>query len=111
MEYIDKISIIVFSILLGCFFALGWFGNEYYYNLKDNDLRTKGFMAWNMTKTQVTELAYDKTSTGQWVCINVNYKDSFEDLVKTCQHEAGHELFARKCAEDPKLCFDVEKLK
>jgi len=56
-------------------------------------------------QVNVLEAAYRYDSYGDWVCVNIKNKD-FSDIVDICEHEAGHELFARMYAKDSKI---VEK--
>ena len=105
----DNIDYIILGFLLISGIFLGWFGNDLYKNY-NNELQIKGlwFSNWNNI-TQVKDYAYSMDSSGEWVCINVNNKMDYEDIVNTCQHEAGHELFARKCQDNPEICFKLEK--
>ena len=105
------IGIIGFILLTICFLAIGFLGNEFYTNW-NNEIQIKGlwFNNWN-NLTQVKEKAYSMDSSGEWVCINVNSKMSYQDCIDTATHECSHELFARKCEDNPEVCFKIEGLK
>ena len=105
----DKTDFILLSTLLIGGILLGWFVNEIYQDW-NNERQIKGlwFSNWN-NLTQVKDEAYSMDSSGQWVCINVNSKMDYKDIIDTCEHEASHELFARKCDESPEVCFKLEQ--
>ena len=93
-------------ILLGAVFALGWYGNDMY-RWHENKQEVAGLWMSGIDYEMAQEEAYGLDSTGQWVCINVNKDLSFDQIIETCTHEAGHELFARKCADNPSICFEL----
>ena len=45
---------------------------------------------------------------GEWIHINVNDKDIKQSL-ETCQHEVGHEIFARICQDNMTKCLEVSQ--
>jgi hypothetical protein len=54
------------------------------------------------------QIAHDTEGTGDWVCINIKDMD-YKQAVKTCQHEVGHEIFAKECEKDIDKCMEAVK--
>jgi hypothetical protein len=103
-----KIVVIFFKICLIIFFiSLGWIANDLsrdvFQGLQLQGLHIEG----NLSREEVLEAVYDYEPLGNWICVNVRPERTYEDIVKTCVHEAAHELFARKCDSDPEVCFKV----
>lgn len=94
----------VLVLILGT--VIGYCINEVYreYN---NKQELRGLWLKGYNSTQAMKKVYSLDDSGQWVCVNINKNLDYEDIVETCLHEAGHELFARKCADDPEVCFKL----
>jgi hypothetical protein len=110
-----KLEIMLFVLavvfVVGSSFAMGWFGNVLY-KAYDNKIQIQGlwFKNW-YNETAVKDRAYEMDNSGEWVLVNVNKDMEYKDIVDTCEHEAAHELFARKCTAHPEVCFKLmEKL-
>jgi hypothetical protein len=107
---VDTIIFITFItfITTSCF-ALGWYSNDWY-RFYDTERQINGLWMKNFpNKSNALETAYSLESRGTWVCVNVRPERTFDEIVQTCVHEAGHELFARKCDQNPEICFEVMK--
>jgi hypothetical protein len=96
-------EVIIIGIIVMGSFILGWAGNNLWDVYKTNQ-EVAGLYFNGYTQSEAEDYAYNRDSTGQWVCINVNSGLEYKDIVETCSHEAGHELFARKCANNPEVC-------
>lgn len=47
--------------------------------------------------------------SGTFICVNIDNVKTLRDLVTTCEHEAGHEIFARECEVNFDKCVELEK--
>ena len=106
----------ILTIILCLFvFSLGFCSSQLYLSYKEDKINDDGLVKiaglWltNYNYSEVQKKLYDTDNSGQWVCVNVNNGLSYEDIIRTCTHEASHELFARKCVSNPELCFNIEK--
>ena len=94
------------SIVIVCIFILGILSanlyNDYNYQKKLDGLWLNGY-----NYSSVKEKTSSLDNSGQWVCININDEMNYEEIVNTCEHEAGHELFARLCDKEPEKCFKL----
>lgn len=72
--------------------AIGWIANDLYENYNYHR-KYDGLYFQNQTYSNSKETAYSVDKFGDWVCINVRGM-SFDRAIETCQHEAGHEIFA-----------------
>jgi hypothetical protein len=43
-------------------------------------------------------------NTGNWICVNIKNM-SWERAVDVCEHEVGHEMFARSCEKNITKCM------
>lgn len=62
----------------------------------------KGFIYNDKNKT------IDEVTEEEWVCVNIQGMD-YERCLEVVAHECGHSLFAKKCENNPELCFDLMK--
>lgn len=53
------------------------------------------------------DIQYLKNYSGKYICINVDETSSIKELVNTCEHEVGHEVFARECAKNFTKCEEI----
>jgi len=101
--------ILFLFILISSSITVGWIFNDLYSNWNQKrqieGLWMRGFDSENLAE----ERAYEIEQSGAWVCVNIKPKLTFEEIVDTCIHEAGHELFARKCEDAPEICFELMK--
>jgi hypothetical protein len=99
-------TIIVISLL-----AIGWIGNniyQYYYSpipkyYLDNPNQVKVNGIWTNDIKQIANYS------GTFICINIKERDTLKDMMETCQHEIGHEVFARECGKNFTICEEVSK--
>ena len=101
----NKILIIILAI---CLIAIGWVGNEVYREYS-NHRDFNGFFLQDATYKQSKEVANIKEKLGDWICINTRGMD-FKDIVETCQHEAGHEVFAEVIEKHPEKINKVMEI-
>jgi len=94
---------IILSVLL---IGLGWVSNNVYESW-NNKKQLDGLWMHSFNYSEAKRTAKNMDDSGQWICINVDKTMEFKDIIDTCQHEAGHELFARKCADKPEVCFKL----
>jgi len=104
----DKTVFGLYAFLFILVFIAGWFSDELYREL-NNKREVNGLWISGMNKTSAESRAYNIDNSGQWICVNVVESMSYKNIVETCNHEAGHELFARKCGANPKLCFNLDR--
>lgn len=104
MGKLEIFGVIVMGIML---IGIGWLAGDIY-NDVNQKIQIRGLWFNNFQNySDVQEYAYNQDHSGEWVCINVNKDLTFEDIVETCTHEASHELFARKCTEQPEECIKL----
>jgi hypothetical protein len=99
-------GIYIGSVILAIgFILLGWFGNNLYkyYNYE----RTyNGLRIGNSNYSTATEISRSYDRNGNWVCVNVRDMD-YKQAQETCDHEAGHEIFAVECGKNITRCMEV----
>lgn len=100
----DKIKVLLLSLIALSLLVSGWFANDtyrYYSNKRDiNGFWTTG----NYTRDGALNYAESRDTIGSWVCINIKGM-TIKEIIDTCSHEAGHEIFAQKCTNDPLDCL------
>lgn len=60
----------------------------------------------NDTQLNAVQVAKNIENTGKWICVNVNGMN-YKTMVETCQHEAGHEIFAEIVEKHPEKISQV----
>lgn len=100
------INITLQVILIGSIFFLGWFGNTLYKDW-NNKKTLDGMWLQGYNEKEAYNELNSLDNSGEWVCVNVDKTMSYKDIIETCEHEASHELFARKCTENVSKCMDV----
>ena len=93
--------VIIALILLG----VGWLSNDIYRNYSTQK-DYEGLYIMNREYQRTMDLAREYDSFGDWVCINVRGMD-YDDVVRVCQHEAAHEVFAEVIQEHPEKIIEV----
>lgn len=58
---------------------------------------------WLPNLTKLSE--YD----GKYICININSVKTLAELNRVCNHEIGHEVYARECETNITKCLEMEK--
>ena len=101
----------MWSIGMILIFILGIMANMLYIDVK-NERFLNGIQISGANNTnEALEIAYERDSKGDWVCINVAYDMKPELAYSTCVHECSHEAFseiyAEKCESDPEKCLEV----
>ena len=109
LEKIIFWSIIGLMVIVGV--GIGWSLNESYDNYTNKQtLRGLWFGDGNWNYTDVKYSANKLDSTGHWVCVNVQEEYSYDDIIKICEHESAHELFARQCSANIEECMKLMEL-
>ena len=101
---IEAIILAVLLITLG--FLLCQFYNQIHYDKRFDGLYFNGNYNWS----GALEHSYAIEGGGNWVCSNV--KDlSYENAIKTCEHEVAHEIFAVYCSKNNNIdkCINLTK--
>lgn len=88
-------------ILLGSVLTMGAY-TLLGYDKKFNGLYFKG----NITHNQAIAIGHEYDAGGNWVCVNVRDM-AYKDAVETCNHEAGHEIFAEYCQNHIEQCINI----
>ncbi len=105
-ELKELLAVIFVSMII--FFVLGWIGNNIYREITNKKTIDGLWIPRVSNITQAEELANEWDNVSNWICINI-LDMSIEDIIETCEHEAGHEMFARYCAEDIENCINFTK--
>ena len=82
-------------LLAGLSFHLG--------TIMKDSTKVKVYGVWLPQLKQVEN--YD----GRFICINIDETKTLKQLINTCEHEVGHEIFARECAANITKCLEIEK--
>jgi len=102
---------IAFTIfIIAAVFALGWSGSELYEDFS-NEREINGLYISNADNISVARsVAKVLDEKGDFVCINVAYDMTFEEAIRTCNHECQHkafdEIWAEKCEDDFDGCLE-----
>ena len=107
----DKIEVIIIILMAFCLISVGWVSNEIY-SIFDTKSKIHGLWIGRANWDEAMDYASKIEGVGNWVCVNVRKDMDFDECVRVASHECGHEIFAEKCEDDPKLCFRLmESLK
>lgn len=99
-------EVILWTIFLCiCFFIIGWASNDLYKDLSNKRIYD-GLNMRGYNFSEAMAIAYDLDDYGDWVCVNVKGMD-FKHAIEVCQHEVGHEMFAKICEKDMEKCFEI----
>ena len=101
-EYIAEGVLIILMITLGWFLHMvyySWSNQRAYDGLHLNDVESA---------KKALEIAYDRDSYADWVCVNTKGM-SIEDVIRTCEHESAHEIFAVNCEKNITKCIELSK--
>jgi len=96
----------VLIIVCLAIFALGWCSHGLYETYQQEKFLKGLWVPDAESRVDAIKIAQEFDYNGDWVCINVNGM-SFSEMVETCTHESGHEIFAQMVQEDPDI---IEKL-
>lgn len=102
MIRLKDIAIFIFAGI--CLLSIGWLSNEYYHLISEKRQLNGMWLAGDVSKTQAEEYVKAQDSYGKWICVNIRGM-TIEEMVKTCEHEASHEIFARQCEGRPIECL------
>jgi hypothetical protein len=96
---------VIYIILGGCFLFLGWSCHvlyQYYTSPTIEGIWT----AHNFSsRFEASIYASDRENRGKWICVNIE-RSTIQEILDTCQHEVGHELFARYCQKNMTKCLN-----
>lgn len=108
MKKLTKVLIFIIYIFISGI-LVGYCINEAY-NIYSNHRYYNGvYINKNVSYPDAKNMAQSIDSFGYWVCVNIKGM-SINDIIDTCEHEAAHELFARKCSNSIITCFDKFKV-
>jgi hypothetical protein len=48
-----------------------------------------------------------KNYNGKYICVNVDETKTLTELERVCEHEVGHEIFARECETNFTKCAEM----
>jgi hypothetical protein len=108
MVNIRNIGLIIgYGLLVLCLIMAGWFGHgvwQFYNNQRIYD----GFYfeSGPTEKIEIIKTVYNYEPSGEWICVNIKGM-TYREALRTCQHEAGHELFAEILEKYPEKVSDV----
>jgi hypothetical protein len=105
MEKIDKIFMGIFIILA---LTMGYLANDAYRYYSNKRTVDGLWMPLNISKVDAIKTAQKWDKTGNWICINI-VGMKVNDIIETCEHEAGHEIFARYCEKNATKCLEAVK--
>jgi len=108
----DLFEYILYVFLILVFFSISFYLGILHerHNVEDSMTGTIGL--WlkdsSMNETKALERAYNYSTKGDWICINIRNM-TIEKMIKTCHHEAGHEIFAEVCEDNIDKCLEITK--
>lgn len=90
---------LVLSFILGFSLAKAY---DHYYLEKEinNQVKIKG--VWIQDAKLLSKYK------GSYICVNIDETKTLKELTRICQHEIGHEIFARQCEKDINKCLELE---
>lgn len=97
-----------FVILLGILFFIFLGFSIGASTVEPEKKEVSGLRFENITGQEAINSAYNYTSDADWVLIDVSNMD-YEEMVRVCNHEIAHEIFARECENNITKCMEVEK--
>jgi hypothetical protein len=101
----EEIMVGVMIILAG---ILGVSGSQLYNSYYPNEVCS------TQAKIQglwLPNIQYLSNYTGKYICINIDETKSLTELNRVCNHEIGHEIFARECESNLTKCLEMENEK
>lgn len=102
---IKEISV---GVMIICLISLGWLSNSLYQEYSNNrEINGLWIPTQDATKYQVEDYAQSRESSGEWICVNIKGM-TMKEVIDTCNHEAGHEIFARYCENNIDKCLEVK---
>lgn len=91
-----------FYLLVSSLVVCGFLAGFIFSNIQSDATHVRVQGLW------LPELKAVENYKGTFICINVDKTESIKDLVETCEHEVGHEVFARVCAKNFTKCEELE---
>jgi hypothetical protein len=55
------------------------------------------------------DIKYLSNYTGRYICVNIDETKTLTELTRVCEHEVGHEIFARECENNFTKCLEIEQ--
>ncbi len=89
--------------LVVCGFLLGLQTSNYMNKIKYPQTEARIYGLWT------NDLESLKSYKGSFICIDINTTKTLKELEAVCEHEVGHEIFARQCETNFTKCLEVEK--
>lgn len=105
----ETFTALMFAIFLISIFILGWFGHIAYREQMTIPRVYNGLYIRDKVHCDAKDVASGYEVSGDWVCVNVRGMD-YLDAVETCQHEAGHEIFAEILEDSPEKIKEVMQI-
>ena len=100
-----KIEYILIGILL---FLSGAIVSQLYNSYHPIEITKECESQYAMDGVWVSDAKYLMNYTGSWACVNVGNIKSISRMIEECNHEIGHEIFARNCAKNITKCEGLE---
>jgi len=104
----DKIEIILIGIIIVCLIGIGWMGNRVYEKLNHERKFDGLWLSDIQNKSTALEKVRGYDEYGNWVCVNIKGME-YTKAIEVCQHEVGHEMFAKECGKNMSKCLEVIK--
>ena len=101
-----KIGTIFVGVLI---FMLGWASTMAWIEFSNQRVIDGLWVPGALDDSDAENIASEYDAAGHWVCINTNGM-SYKRMVEVCQHEAGHEIWARACERDDAMCEEAQEL-
>ena len=104
MNYKLETFLIIMGITLSI--ALGWVGNNLYSEKNPKEVCSTQARIAGLWLPNISDL---KNYNGKYICVNIKETTTLKELVRVCEHEVGHEVFARECETNFTKCVEVSK--
>lgn len=93
-----EIKIIFYCLILaGCSFYLGWILKPSH---DSTEVQVAGVWTHNLSSIK-------QYYNGSFICVNIDEVKTLTELQRVCQHEVGHEIFARECESNFTNCLEI----
>ena len=106
------LDIIVALGLVGLVLGLGFYAGHYLYPNKTEIINEKVIIDCKqqirVAGLWVQNLSLVSRYVGTFICVNIDEVRDLKELKRVCEHESGHEIFARYCERNITKCEELE---
>lgn len=105
-----RIKKIILTIICLCLFGIGVCASQiynYYYPVTIEKVVEECSTQAKISGLWLPDIKDLENYNGKYICINLDETTNLKELQRICEHEIGHEIFARVCEKDIDKCLDL----